>query len=66
MKKIQISAGSVAQALDRFERVWQQAEKGTVPAAQLRLIELGLIERQADRKAAVLWDVVSAEMRRAA
>ena len=37
MKKIQISAGSVAQALDRFERVWQQAEKGAMPAAQLRL-----------------------------
>ena len=37
MKKIQISVGSVAQALDRFERVWQQAEKGTEPAAQLRL-----------------------------
>lgn len=118
MKKIQISVGSVAQALDRFERVWQQAEKGAVPAAQLRLgfeslptllknltparwtllellkrdgplsinelagrlarhyknvhtdvtrlIELGLIERQADQKVAVMWDVVSAEMRLAA
>ena len=37
MKKIQISVGSVAQALDRFEHVWRQAEKSTVPAAQLRL-----------------------------
>ena len=37
MKKIQMSVGSVAQALDRFEHVWQQAEKGAVPAAQLRL-----------------------------
>ena len=118
MKKIQISIGSVAQALDRFEHVWRQAEKGTVPAARLRLsfeslptllknltparwtllellkrdgplsinelasrltrhyknvhtdvtrlIELGLIERQTDRKVAVMWDVVSAEMRLAA
>jgi predicted transcriptional regulator len=118
MKKIQISVGSVAQALDRFEHVWQQAEKGAVPATQLRLsfeslptllknltparwtllellkrdgplsinelagrlkrhyknvhtdvtrlIELGLIERQADSKVAVMWDVVSAEMRLAA
>ena len=118
MKKIQISVGSVAQALDRLEHVWQQAKKGAVPAAQLRLsfeslptllknltparwtllellkrdgplsinelagrlkrhyknvhtdvtrlIELGLIERQTDRKVAVMWDVVSAEMRLAA
>lgn len=118
MKKIQISVGSVAQALDRFEPVWQQAEKDAVPAAQLRLsfeslptllknltparwtllellkrdgplsinelasrlarlyknvhtdvtrlIELGLIERQTDQKVAVMWDVVSAEMRLAA
>ncbi|OFZ99700.1 MAG: hypothetical protein A3H35_12360 [Betaproteobacteria bacterium RIFCSPLOWO2_02_FULL_62_17] len=31
-----------------------------------RLIELGLIERQSDRRIAVLWDVVAAEMRLAA
>ena len=31
-----------------------------------RLIELGLIERLTDRKVAVMWDVVSAEMRLAA
>ena len=36
-KKIQVSVGSVAQALDRFEHVWQQAEKGQMPAAQVRL-----------------------------
>jgi len=36
-KKIQVSVGSVAQALDRFEHAWRQAEKGDVRAAQVRL-----------------------------
>ena len=36
-KKIQVSVGSVAQALDRFEHAWRQAEKGSVRAAQVRL-----------------------------
>ena len=36
-KKIQISIGSVAQALDRFEDAWLQAEAGRVRAAQVRL-----------------------------
>ena len=36
-KKIQVSVGSVAQALDRFEHAWQQAEKGGARAAQVRL-----------------------------
>ena len=31
-----------------------------------RLIELGLIERRADQRVAVAWDIVSAEMRLAA
>ena len=37
MKRIQVSVGSVAQALDRFEQTWRQAEKGGLPAAQVRL-----------------------------
>lgn len=37
MKKIKVSIGNVAQALDRFEQTWRQAEKGALPAAQLRL-----------------------------
>ena len=36
-KKIQVSVGSVAQALDRFEYAWGQAEKSGVRAAQVRL-----------------------------
>ena len=36
-KKIQVSVGSVAQALDAFEQVWRQAESGDVRAAQVRL-----------------------------
>jgi predicted transcriptional regulator len=36
-KKIQVSVGSVAQALDRFENAWRQAEKGGVRATQVRL-----------------------------
>jgi len=35
--KIQVSVGSVADALDRFEHAWRQAEKGGVRAAQVRL-----------------------------
>ena len=31
-----------------------------------RLIELGLIERRADQRVAVVWDIVTAEMRLAA
>jgi len=31
-----------------------------------RLIELGLIERRADQRVAVVWDIVAAEMRLAA
>lgn len=37
MKKIQVSVGNTAQALDRFEIAWRQAEKGSGPAAQVRL-----------------------------
>lgn len=118
MKKIRVSVGNTAQALDRFEHAWRQAEKGSVPVAQVRLsfeslptllknltparwtllellkhdgplsinelarrlarhyknvhtdvtrlIELGLIERQADQRVAVLWDIVAAEMKLAA
>jgi predicted transcriptional regulator len=36
-KKIQVSVGSVAEALDRFEHAWRQAEKGGVRATQVRL-----------------------------
>ena len=36
-KKIQISIGSVAQALDRFEDAWLQAEAGGARASQVRL-----------------------------
>jgi len=36
-KKIQVSVGSVAQALDRFEHAWRQAEIGGARAAQVRL-----------------------------
>ncbi|MBK9604995.1 MAG: hypothetical protein IPO58_00620 [Betaproteobacteria bacterium] len=36
-KKIQVSVGSVAQALDRFELGWRQAEEGSARAAQVRL-----------------------------
>jgi predicted transcriptional regulator len=36
-KKIQVSVGSVAQALDRFEHAWRQAEKSGVRATQVRL-----------------------------
>lgn len=36
-KKIQVSVGSIAQALDRFEHAWRQAEKGSVRATQVRL-----------------------------
>lgn len=36
-KKIQVSVGSVAQALDRFEHAWRQAEKGGAAPAQVRL-----------------------------
>jgi predicted transcriptional regulator len=31
-----------------------------------RLAELGLIERRSDRRLEVVWDIVAAEMRRAA
>ncbi len=37
MKKIQVSVGSVEEALDRFEHAWRQAEKGGVRAAEVRL-----------------------------
>lgn len=36
-KKIQLSVGNVAQALDRFEHAWRQAENGGVRTAQVRL-----------------------------
>jgi len=36
-KKIQISVGSVAQALERFEQTWRHAEKDRLPSAQVRL-----------------------------
>ena len=117
-RKVQVTVGSVAQALDRFEHVWGQAQEGAVPRAQVRLtfeslpallksltparwallerlkregplsinelarrverhyknvhtdvtrlIEFGLIERQADQQVTVVWDVVTAEMRLAA
>jgi predicted transcriptional regulator len=37
IEKIHVSVGSVVDALDRFEHVWRQAEKGGVRAAQVRL-----------------------------
>jgi len=37
VQKIQVSVGSVEDALDRFEHAWRQAEKGGVRAAQVRL-----------------------------
>jgi predicted transcriptional regulator len=37
MKKIQVSVGSVARALDRFEHAWRQAENGGAGAVQVRL-----------------------------
>ena len=36
-KKIQVSVGSVTQALDRFEHAWRQAEKGSGRVPQVRL-----------------------------
>lgn len=39
MKKIQVSVGSVAQALDRFEHAWRQAEKGGVRLCHLTHID---------------------------
>lgn len=36
-KKIQISVGSAAQALDRFELAWRQAEAGSTRSSQMRL-----------------------------
>ena len=37
IQKIQVSVGSVKDALDRFEHAWRQAEKGGVRATQVRL-----------------------------
>jgi predicted transcriptional regulator len=37
VQKIQVSVGSVEDALDRFEHAWRQAEKGGARAAQVRL-----------------------------
>ena len=37
VQKIQVSLGSVEDALDRFEHAWRQAENGGVRAAQVRL-----------------------------
>ena len=117
-RKIQVTVGSVTQALDRFEHAWRQAQRSAAPRAQLRLtfeslpallksltparwallerlkregplsinelarrverhyknvhtdvtrlIEFGLIERQADQQVTVVWDIVTAEMRLAA
>ena len=117
-RKIQVTVGSVTQALDRFEHAWRQAQKSAAPRAQLRLtfeslpallksltparwallerlkregplsinelarrmerhyknvhtdvtrlIDFGLIERQAGQRVAVTWDIVAAEMRLAA
>ena len=36
-KQIQVSVGSIAQVLDRFEQAWRQSEKAGVPATQVRL-----------------------------
>ena len=36
-KRIQVSIGSIAQVLDRFEHAWQQAEKSRAPTPQVRL-----------------------------
>lgn len=118
MKKIQVSIGSVAHALDRFEHAWGEAQgagprtaqvrlsfeslpallKNLTPARWtllgqlkregplsinalahrlarhyknthtdvMRLIDLGLIERRNDGLVAVVWDIVTAEMRLAA
>lgn len=37
VEKIHVSVGSTGDALDRFEQIWRQAEKGTVREAQVRL-----------------------------
>lgn len=118
MKKIQVSIGSVGQALDRFEQAWGQAQSAGARTAQVRLsfeslpallknltparwtllgklkccgplsiselarrlarhyknthtdvtrlIDLGLIERRSDGLVAVVWDIVTAEMKLAA
>ena len=117
-KKIQVSVGSVAEALDRFELAWRRAQKGEIRPADVRLtfkslplllrnltparwtllerlkrdgplsinelarrlgrnyknvhtdvsrlIDLGLIERRPDQRVAVIWDIVTAEVRLAA
>jgi len=117
-KKIQVSVGSVAEALDRFELAWRRARKGEIRPADVRLtfeslplllrnltparwtllerlkrdgplsinelarrlgrnyknvhtdvsrlIDLGLIERRPDQRVAVIWDIVTAEVRLAA
>ena len=36
-RKIQVTVGSVTQALNRFEDAWPQAQKSAAPRAQLRL-----------------------------
>ncbi len=117
-RKIEVGVGGLGEALDRFERVWARAGKGTARRAEVRLtfeslplllanltparwtllerlraagplsinelarrlgrhyknvhtdvtrlIELGLVERRTDRRVAVVWDIVAAEMRLAA
>lgn len=114
-RKVKITTGSTADALDRFERAWQRAERGRIQASEVRLtfvsltdllknltparwallkqlkrsgpmsiselarqlrrnyknvhtdvsrlLELGLIERDAGGCVSVAWDSVSAEMR---
>jgi len=37
VQKIQVTVGSVEDALDRFEHAWRQAERGGARAAQVRL-----------------------------
>ena len=114
-RKIDITVGSVSGTLERFERVWRQAESGKIGLTETRLTfeslplllknltparwtlleavkrsgpmsisrlasllgrnyknvhtdvkrlaELGLIERRADQRIAVVWDTITAEMK---
>ena len=117
-RKIEVTVGSLSDALGRFERAWQRGTAGRKRPAEVRLtfeslpvlirnltparwtlleqlrrdgplsinelarrlgrnyknvhtdvsrlIELGLVDRRADQRVAVVWDIVTAEMRLAA
>ena len=47
-KQIQISVGSIAQALDRFEQAWRVAQKGAVPPAQVNPVRQALPTEEDD------------------